>query len=137
VICVLLAALLLLCSYIIGKNELFLLLNTDLGPVGNTFFQYFTYLGDGALWVLWIAWIISKKQKQLWPLIISAFALTTIFTQVFKYFILPDELRPARAIADIAQIHFVEGVTVHGYSSFPSGHTATAFTLVFSVGRLF
>lgn len=124
------AIIILLLSEHYGKKEFFLLLNTDLGKTGDVFFQYFTYMGDGILWVLWLVWIFRSKRKDLLPLILSSFALTTIFTQIFKYFILPDELRPSKAFTDLSLVHFVEGVTVHATSSFPSGHTATAFTFV-------
>ncbi|WP_165958116.1 phosphatase PAP2 family protein [Segetibacter sp. 3557_3] len=129
-ISLLLAVVILYLSFAIGRKEFFLLLNTDLGSAVDLFFQYFTFMGDGILWVLWLIWIFRTKRKQLLPLILASFALTTIFTQVFKYFILPDELRPSKAFDDLSQVHFVQGVTVHATSSFPSGHTATAFTFV-------
>jgi membrane-associated phospholipid phosphatase len=46
---------------------------------------------------------------------------------VFKNFILPGEPRPTKAITDGSFIHVVTGVEVHSISSFPSGHTGTAF----------
>lgn len=130
-----LAVIVLVFSYYIGKNEFFLLLNTDLGRASDYFFQYITNLGDGLLWIVWLL-IIIKKRKVLLPLIISSFILTTIFTQIFKYFILPNEKRPSSGITDISQMHFVEGVTLHSINSFPSGHTATAFTFVLLIALI-
>ncbi len=130
VICLVLAASILGLSFYLGKNEFFLLLNNDYGKAADYFFQYFTYLGDGLLWLIWLAGIFVTKRRQLLPVIVSSFILTTLFTQFFKYIILPDEARPLKAITDVAQMHFVEGVELHSINSFPSGHTATAFTFV-------
>ncbi|HKG68578.1 MAG TPA: phosphatase PAP2 family protein, partial [Segetibacter sp.] len=116
-------------SYCVGKNQFFLLLNLDLGRGPDYFFRYVTDLGDGLMWIDWLI-VILKKRKELLPLMISSFILTTIFTQIFKYFILPNEKRPSSAITNISQMHFVKGVTLHSIHSFPSGHTATAFTFV-------
>jgi membrane-associated phospholipid phosphatase len=81
------------------------------------------------MWIYWLI-VILKKRKELLPLVISSFIFTTIFTQIIKYFILPNEKRPSAAMTDISQMHFVEGVTLHSFHSFPSGHTATAFTFL-------
>jgi membrane-associated phospholipid phosphatase len=130
VVSIALAALILGFSFFEGKNHAFLLLNNDLGKPADFFFEYFTNMGDGLLWIAWLIVIFKTKRKYLLPLIISAFVFTTIFTQIFKYEILPDEARPSTAIADQSQIHYVQGVTIHSINSFPSGHTATAFTFV-------
>lgn len=113
-------------SYAYGKNNFFLLLNTDLGIFGDNFFRFFSYLGDGLLWIPLLVYFIYKEGKKMLPFLISCFALSTAFTQVCKYLIVPDELRPTAAIATEV-IHIVKGVTVHATASFPSGHTATAF----------
>lgn len=113
-------------SYSYGKNNFFLLLNTDLGSIADHFFSFFSYLGDGLLWIPLIIYFIYKEGKKLLQLLISSFVITTAFTQACKYLVVPDELRPTTAITN-AFIHTVEGVTVHTTASFPSGHTATAF----------
>ena len=124
-----LAVIILSASFSMGKNNLFLLLNADLGKVADFFFHWWTYAGDGAVWVLVLIYILVKKKARLFPLVFSAFALSTIFTQICKYVIVPDEPRPILAIKETALIHTVPGVELHEVSSFPSGHTATAFTL--------
>ncbi|MBN9299255.1 MAG: phosphatase PAP2 family protein [Filimonas sp.] len=124
-----LAVIILSASFSMGKNNLFLLLNADLGKVADFFFHWWTYAGDGAVWVLVLIYILVKKKTRLFPLVFSAFALSTIFTQICKYVIVPDEPRPILAIKETALIHTVPGVELHEVSSFPSGHTATAFTL--------
>ena len=116
------------CSYLVGKQHLFLLLNTDLGNVTDHFFVFATWLGDGLMWLPVLALFLLWKRKELLPLLISSFLLTTILTQICKYLIVPHALRPIMDIADKSLIHTVPGVELHEVSSFPSGHTATAFT---------
>jgi membrane-associated phospholipid phosphatase len=115
-------------SYYIGKKEFFLLLNTDLGIIADYFFGIFTNAGDSLMWIAVLAIIFYKKRKPLLPLIIWSFVFVTIFTQVCKYLIVPDEPRPWKAIADHTIIHHVFFIEPWLISSFPSGHTATAFT---------
>jgi membrane-associated phospholipid phosphatase len=114
-------------SLFIGKTELFLILNFNGGKFFDFFFKYVTYFGDGLLWILFLLYFIVSKKKYLLPFLICNFAVTTIISQVFKYLILPYEPRPASAITDHNLIHFVDNVTIHTISSFPSGHTATVF----------
>jgi membrane-associated phospholipid phosphatase len=135
VISMLLASIILTCSFYIGKNEFFLMLNADLGPVADFVFHYFTYVGDGLLWFIWLIAMLAKKRRHLLPLMITAFIATSVFVQVCKHFILPDDPRPAEAIRG-SFIHFIEGTTIHSINSFPSGHTATAFTFTLLIALL-
>ena len=116
-------------SFGLGKNEFFLWLNTDLGKAADYFFAAWTYTGDGLIWIAVLAVLVWLKRTDALPLTIASFTWSTLFTQVCKYIIVPDEPRPIKAIADTSQIHTVPGVELHLISSFPSGHTTTAFTL--------
>ena len=122
-------------SFLIGKNEFFLALNNDGGTFADTFFTYCTNLGDGILWVPFILFFIFYKQKLL-PLVISAMLISTLFVQISKNYIYPDEARPTKAITQQVVIHTVKGVEVHSTNSFPSGHTTTVFC-IFLLGCLF
>ncbi len=128
-ISILIAVALLIISFYAGKKEFFLLLNADLGKGADYFFGIFTNAGDSLMWVavLLIIFFVIKR-KDTWVLLVSAFAMVTIFTQVCKYLIVPDEPRPWSAITDHSIIHHVWFVEPWLISSFPSGHTATAFT---------
>lgn len=122
--------LLLLFSFLGGKDELFLLLNHNLGIIADGFFKYFTNAGDGLIWVPIGLYFIFFKRPLL-PLILSAIVFSTLFVQTGKKIIYPNEARPTAAIEATTQnpIHTVKGVTVHSNNSFPSGHTTTAFSL--------
>lgn len=131
----LLGILTLVSSLLLGKIPLFLLLNNNLGSFADQFFVVGTWLGDGAIWVPALLLVLWLKRKDALPLLIASFVLTTILTQVCKYLIVPDAPRPSKAITDMSLVHTVPGVDLHIISSFPSGHTATSFTiyLVFSL----
>lgn len=123
------------CSFVLGKIPFFLLLNTNLGIIADYFFVLGTWLGDGAMWVVVLLLALWMKRKDALPLLVLSFVFTTIFTQVCKYLIVPHAPRPSNAISNMSLVHTVSGVELHTVSSFPSGHTATAFTiyLVFSL----
>ena len=122
------ATVVLSASFILGKQEFFLLLNTDLGNFSDHFFAVFTYGGDAITWPVMILIVMFiLKRKDVLPLMISSFVVITVVTQICKYIIVPRELRPIKDIANTSLIHMVPGVEMHALSSFPSGHTATAF----------
>lgn len=100
-------------------------------PFWDTFFKYCTYLGDGALLgVLGFFLLFTHYYKFLTFLI--AVALQTVYVHIFKQWLSAGEPRPKTFFADqIDTLNFVEGVTVRGYDSFPSGHTASGFVLFF------
>ena len=125
---------LIIASFIIGKDAFFLLLNKDLGETADNFFSFCTNLGNGFVWVIILVLFYVYRKDKL-PLYFAAVAFSTLITQGLKNFYVPVQLRPIAAIADTSSIHTVKGVEILTNYSFPSGHTATAFS-VFLVGCL-
>ena len=123
------AIILLVLTYQLGNINFFLLVNGNLGKAADYFFAYYTYFGDGAVWLICLLLFLVYKKKKEILLLVFGFVYNTVITQVFKYIILPREPRPLSAIANKALIHTAEGVDVYLISSFPSGHTTTAFTI--------
>ncbi len=119
---------LLIGSACLGKQAAFLLLNGNMGPVADQFFAYWTYLGDGWIWVPLFVFFMVYHKKYL-PLLISTIALSTFIAQAVKNWVFPGEPRPTKAITDLSLIHTVPGVELHTINSFPSGHTTTAFSI--------
>lgn len=115
-------------SFITGRNEFFLMLNKDLGKSADYFFSFWTNLGDGIIWIAVAALFFVFRKNKL-PLLVAAIIVSTLITQLTKNYIFPAEPRPTAAITDINLIHTVPGVELHTAYSFPSGHTATAFTI--------
>jgi membrane-associated phospholipid phosphatase len=112
---------------IYSKTEGFLLMN----PLHHNYLDFFfipvTYLGDG-LFVIALALILFFiKRKFLSLMIVSSYLLSGIIAQVLKYFI--EEARPAYYLEKTNYPYFIDGVTLHNFHSFPSGHTASAFAL--------
>jgi membrane-associated phospholipid phosphatase len=117
-------------SLYLGKDALFLLLNGNAGFMADFFFRYCTYIGDGIVWVP-IALVFIFYRKKLLPLVFSAIIVSTLFVQISKNFIFPNEARPTNAISQANLIHTVNGVELHSNNSFPSGHTTTVFCIYF------
>ncbi len=127
------AVVLLGLSIIVGKNNFFLLLNYDLGNFADYFFAICTNGGDGSIWILaLLATLFILKQPKAWPLLVSGFIISTILTQVPKNIMVPGVARPWVAIPDHTLIHHVPFVEPLHFSSFPSGHTMTAFCIYLS-----
>jgi membrane-associated phospholipid phosphatase len=123
---------------IYGKQESFLIINKHYHPAFDYLFQYWTYLGDGVLWVPLIVYSLIFKREYFIP-ILASLIICTILTHFLKRIVYPDELRPIGLLPD--QVRVIKGVTVHRIHSFPSGHTSTAFTLAlllaFRMGKIF
>ncbi len=111
-----------------GKENAFLLLNTDLGPVADQFFRYCTYLGDGIMWVP-ITLLVLAFRRKYWILTFACIIVSTVIVQLSKNVFFKGLPRPSLAITDSSLFHRVAGVELHTINSFPSGHTTTAFTI--------
>jgi len=125
-----LAAIIISCfSVFIGKNIFFLILNKDLGLVGDIFFKYATYLGDGVVWAIFSIAILFFDKRKL-PLTIVAIVVSTIITHYIKGHLCETISRPLDAMPNmLSLIHTIPGVKMHYAGSFPSGHTTQAFTM--------
>ena len=115
-------------SYIFGRDGLFLCFNSNLGVFADTFFSYFTYLAEGWIWIPYLLILVFLLKKDPAFILIN-FVNSTILTQVPKNVFWPNVNRPIASGIPISKIHTVPGIEVHTYNSFPSGHTATAFSL--------
>ncbi len=116
-------------SIILGKENLFLLLNTNFGNFGDFFFLYATYLGDGIVWMIFVLFFLWKDRKQL-LLIILSIIISTIIVHFIKGSIFINQPRPLEALSTLKHIiHTIPNITIHLVGSFPSGHTTQAFTM--------
>lgn len=111
-----------------GKSGSFFLLNPWHDEWLNLFFQKLTLIGDGwfALIITCLA-LIFYKQKKVGISLLYAFVVSGIAAQMIKR-MLPAP-RPKLYFEPGVYQHFIEGVTLAGNNSFPSGHTATVFAL--------
>lgn len=123
-----LAIILFATSFIWGRKEVFLWLNHDLGFMGDAFFTFCTYLAEGWMWIPYflVIFFILKKDALF---IVYSFVFSTLLTQIPKHLIFNTITRPGGSGIDPNLIHTVKNTTLHTLNSFPSGHTATAFTI--------
>lgn len=123
-----------------GKEEIHLAMNQWHSPFWDTFFKYYTYVGDGVFVALGIlVFGIIGYQKYGWrPFAFGwgVLILSGLIAQVLKRFVFDDALRPA---AEIDQpLHLVQDLEMHMHNSFPSGHTTAAFAFFgFLAGQYF
>jgi membrane-associated phospholipid phosphatase len=111
----------------LSKADGFYLLNTYHRNFLTTIFTWVTYLGDGFFCVATGIFLFVVKKRFLSLMVLSSYAISGIIAQVLKYFII--EARPAVYLKDSAYQYFIDDVTLHNLSAFPSGHTASAFAL--------
>jgi membrane-associated phospholipid phosphatase len=113
---------------IFSKKEIHLTLNELHTTFGDLVFPWLTHLGEEWVYIVVASIFIYKKKYR--ELIATAIIvlLQIIIVQGIKHFVFPSQPRPKTFFEGIAKLNFVEGIDVHGYLSFPSGHTATAFS---------
>lgn len=119
-----------------GRIPVFLFFNHDFGSVADTILLGFTYLAEGWAWIPYIiivGWFFKKDKG----IIIYCFAISTLLTQIPKQVFFPNITRPIASGIDPQRIHTIKGVIMHQINSFPSGHTATAFTIFLLTVYLF
>ena len=110
-----------------SKADGFILMNPWHSHFLDQFFIPATYLGDGFFVIALGLILFFFKKKFLSLMVLSSYALSGIIAQVLKYFI--SEARPALYLENTHYPNFIDGVTLHNFHSFPSGHSASAFAL--------
>ncbi len=118
------------------RVDIHLFVNRLNSPVADVFFKYLTYLGSGwaLVAVLFVLAILYKRKAG--GLLLSAL-LFNFFVQLLKHTI--KEYRPVKYFDMFYpdyHLHLVQGVKIHFYNSLPSGHTATAFAILFFLAFL-
>ena len=114
--------------YFYGKKESFILLNTYHSFWLNVFFINYTFIGDGIFAVGLIGFsYFYFKNKNLAIKIFYSFLFSGTGAQVIKN--LFNSPRPRLYFEAGTYLNFIDGVSLTGYSSFPSGHTAIAFAI--------
>ena len=123
---------------LLPKGEGVLLLNRTLAPTADGFFLVMTALGDGlALALLGVAALLLWYRAAVWTAL--AAIIQTLLVQGSKRNLFPGLPRPTRYFEEQHGPEFLQQLTPSplGYvpvlDTFPSGHTATGFTLALLV----
>lgn len=121
---------------IYGKKPLHLYFNQFNSPFQDVFFKYFTNFGDGwfAIGILIVLLLFINIRKIVVGL--ATFLISGLVSQIMKKVFFSDHLRPSKCFSP-DQLHYVEGVVLHSYNSFPSGHSTTAFAIFLFLAYVF
>lgn len=117
----------LLCLILYPSADVFIQLNFFHNNYLNTFFDNFTLLGDGIFTIAVFLVLILMDRLTLAAQILGAYLMSGIAVQVLKVVVAAP--RPREIIPAGTYHNFIDGITHYGFSSFPSGHTASAFAL--------
>ena len=111
-----------------GKGPSHILVNKWNSPAADTFFKYVTDLGDGALFAVVIIILVFFSFRWAFYELLAAL-MTLIFVFITKQLIFKGMPRPVKYFENQDVLHLVDGVKMHEWNSFPSGHTITAFAI--------
>lgn len=122
---------------VFDKVSLQKIFNTWHTPLGDSIFKYITYLGDGSfIAILGILMLFRSFRSSIF--VLSTYLFSGLIAQILKKAIFNDINRPNYVFNEIGQmLPKIEGVVLKNHYSFPSGHTTTAFALIFSLLILF
>jgi len=110
------------------KGEVLIWINENQSSFLDLFFKYWTYLGDGLAFAVLIFVSLMISYYRVITVVVAIIS-QTIVMQIFKKFLFNDTVRPKLFFEHFNDFHQVTGIDIHSYGSFPSGHTATAFTI--------
>ena len=115
----------------VGNKEFSQLLNSFSSSILDAFFYFITYLGDGVFAALFIVFLFLLRLSHGFVSLISIL-IPGLITQVLKRCFFPSIPRPSVVFNKFIESnnwHLVDGVDLHSYFSFPSGHTTTVFSI--------
>lgn len=111
------------------KGNLVLFLDNLHTPIADTFFKFYTHIGDG-LTSIAVAVALFLLVKMRWGLLtLLTFALSGGISQLLKTVVFGPTPRPHRYFEGLNLLHPIEGVKIAYIYSFPSGHTISTFAL--------
>jgi membrane-associated phospholipid phosphatase len=121
---VLIACLIIKITY--TREEIYFSVNKLYTHTGDFVFPYLTDLGEGYM-VITLTLIMLCLSYRKCLLLGTSFAISGILVQIVKH--IYHAPRPVIYFEkDAALIHYVKGIRMMEYNSFPSGHTVTAFS---------
>jgi membrane-associated phospholipid phosphatase len=109
-----------------SKEVIYFAVNSRNAAWADYIAPYVTDIGNGWTIVILSAVLVLFNYRIAF-LMITSWIITSLFAQVVKFIF--DAPRPKLYFKDqLSHIHFVKGVYMLSYHSFPSGHTITAFS---------
>ena len=111
-------------------NDGHLFINQYHNSFFDTFFRYATDLGDGIMFgVVIVLGLFIRFRISFYSAVVGIFTLI-IISVISKELLFHDWPRPANVFGKLdISLHYIDGVRNHMISTFPSGHSTTAFGL--------
>jgi membrane-associated phospholipid phosphatase len=113
------------------KGDTHLYINQFHHPLADVFFRYLTHLGDGLVPAMLFVFLLFFSFRNAFLIGVSA-SLASLIVQLLKRQFFPELLRPTKYLENYP-LHFVDGVDNLLKFTFPSGHSASAFVIFFSL----
>lgn len=110
-----------------NKGEAVIWLNAKHEATLDQIMVFLSFVGEGSIFGVLLLLIGFFKFKYLFKGLVCylvSVGVTAILKMIF------DHLRPIKYFTEIDGFNFVEGVRLHGYLSFPSGHTTSGFSMM-------
>ena len=119
-----------LILFLYKKDVILLAVNSRYSAYGDLFFKWFTHVGDGNTCILLFVLLLLFVSKEKGLVMGVSYAVTNLPVQLVKNYAFTENFRPkAYFWEDFHRLHFTEDVEILVSNSFPSGHTATAFSM--------
>jgi len=110
-----------------SKDSCFLYLTSYHNRLLDIFFISYTNLGDGIFTIIIVLCLLASRRFEFAWQILAAFVVSGLVAQLLKHFVYSP--RPKEFFMGHQHIYLINGITLSGSSSFPSGHTASIFAL--------
>lgn len=127
--------LLFVATLLYSREETHIAINSIHTSYLDVLMKYWTYLGNGIVLIILIIGLLFISLRLFFSGI-AAFAIGGVITQLLKVLIFSKFPRPIKYFElyhPEFHLHLVPGVHMLTWLSFPSGHTATAFSLFFAL----
>jgi membrane-associated phospholipid phosphatase len=112
------------------------LINSFHSPSADLFFKVVTSGAEITIPVLFLGYLIWKKNAWLKSYVIS-YIISTLIVQFLKFIVFKESLRPLAYFKGQAHTwHLVQNLLISEYNSMPSGHTSAAWFMCFWISLL-
>lgn len=122
----------------VPKEVIYIKVNALHSPFMDVLMQYWTMLGDGLLLFIAVTGLLMISFRHFLTGI-AAFALSGLGAESLKRLLFSEMPRPVKYFEQAGmgdQLYLVEGIDLHNWFSFPSGHTSTAFAVFFALSLM-
>ncbi len=119
------------------KGDEILWFNANNHPFADWVFRVLTLFGEIYFILPAIAFVWWKKGRENAMLIIFAMIDVAVVVQALKRLVFSHLNRPAELIGKFHSLRTIDGITALHFHSFPSGHTAAVFALMFLLSSVF